>query len=227
MEKTNIYKITNKITGKVYIGKTVNNIEHRFEQHKENCKRETNLMYLYASMRKYGVDNFEIEFVDSVDSNDWKYWENYYIKKFNSHYSMGGYNLTWGGDYNPMDDPECYKHFLDKVHSEEFIEKQRVNGLERKHSESSKLKMSKIQKVVQNKPEVKERVILNQPNRCSVKMLDENDNVIKEFICCSDALRYLGIPTKEAGAIKSKCDKYNKNGKRKRLFGYYWSKGDL
>lgn len=42
--------------------------------------------------------------------------------------------------------------------------------------------------------------------------------------CRIDALRYLGKPTKEAGNILRYADKYNKNGKRAKTFGYSWVK---
>ena len=52
----------------------------------------------------------------------------------------------------------------------------------------------------------------------------EDDVVVKEFESVADALRYLGKPTKEAGNILRYADKYNKNGKRARTFGYSWVK---
>lgn len=224
--KVNIYKITNKVNDKIYVGKTIHDINHRFYQHKQNAKNGGSCMLLYNAIRKYGEENFEISLIDSIEDN-WEYWEQYYINKYKAHYSEGGYNITHGGDANPMDDPVALKHFYDKISSLEHKDKVRKSLLGRKIPKSVSSKWGEKQKVVQNKPEVKQKVIMNQPNRFSVKMLDENENVLKEFVCCSDALRYLGIPLKEAGAVKYACDKYNKNGKRKRLFGYYWTKSDL
>ena len=54
-----IYKITNKINGKVYIGLTTTSIEQRWRGHINESKKCDR--HLYASMRKYGIENFNIE----------------------------------------------------------------------------------------------------------------------------------------------------------------------
>ena len=54
-------------------------------------------------------------------------------------------------------------------------------------------------------------------------MLDENDSIIKVFSCLADACRYLNKPMCGTTRIKNVCDKYCKNGKRQRFFGYYWT----
>lgn len=50
-----IYKITNLITNKVYIGETNRTISIRWSQHKMRAKDESYTEYLYLSMRKYGA----------------------------------------------------------------------------------------------------------------------------------------------------------------------------
>jgi group I intron endonuclease len=67
METNYIYKITNKVNGKVYIGKS-NDPERRWKQHKsEVYKNKTT--YLYQSMRKYGVDNFSFIVIEECGEN--------------------------------------------------------------------------------------------------------------------------------------------------------------
>ena len=57
-----IYKITNTINNKVYIGKTVASIEERWKEHCHDYKRHRcEKRPLYAAMRKYGVEHFQIE----------------------------------------------------------------------------------------------------------------------------------------------------------------------
>lgn len=54
-----IYKITNTINGKMYIGKTEQTIEKRFQQHCSDSQRDgMSNRPLYKAMRKYGVDFF-------------------------------------------------------------------------------------------------------------------------------------------------------------------------
>ena len=50
-----IYKITNTINNKVYIGKTLSSIEKRFAEHKEDSHRpQEQIRPLYRAMNKYG-----------------------------------------------------------------------------------------------------------------------------------------------------------------------------
>lgn len=84
-----IYKITNKINGKIYIGQS-NNIERRWGEHRNKYKTEnTNL---YKSMRKDGIENFDfsVEEICSLSELDEK--EQYYINFYNS--ATEGYNMN-------------------------------------------------------------------------------------------------------------------------------------
>ena len=60
-----IYKITNKINNKVYIGKTLGTIENRWKSHIRDSKRtHCEKRPLYSAFEKYGVENFIIEEVE-------------------------------------------------------------------------------------------------------------------------------------------------------------------
>jgi group I intron endonuclease len=92
-----IYKITNKINNKVYIGKTINSIETRWKEHcndfqKKRCEKRP----LYEAMKKYGVENFRIEEVESCDIEVLNERETFWIEFFGSF--KNGYNATRGGD---------------------------------------------------------------------------------------------------------------------------------
>lgn len=87
-----IYKITNKVNGKSYIGQTRYTLEFRWRQHihkKDNT-------YFHNAIRKYGVENFEKEILEECDYTDLNKREIYYIAKYDSF--KNGYNLTIGGD---------------------------------------------------------------------------------------------------------------------------------
>ena len=91
-----VYKITNTINNKVYIGIT-QSIEKRRIQH-FNCKKKHPL---YNAIKKYGKNNFTFEVIDT--SNDRKSLcelEKYYIKLYNSNDRKYGYNITSGGEDN-------------------------------------------------------------------------------------------------------------------------------
>lgn len=91
-----IYKIQNKLNGKIYIGQTVKSLQKRFTQHKNNSNKEYfSQIVLYKAFNKYGIENFEFEGIEEVpnellDERE-KYWIEYYDSYFN------GYNSTLGG----------------------------------------------------------------------------------------------------------------------------------
>jgi group I intron endonuclease len=88
-----IYKITNKITGKVYIGQTVQPLHKRWYCHKA-VKR---VCPMSSSIKKHGAKNFVIEPLCSVlNAKDLDDIEIYFIKLYDCKYP-NGYNLTDGG----------------------------------------------------------------------------------------------------------------------------------
>ena len=221
----NIYIITNIINGKQYVGKTMYSIEDRFEAHCCDLESMSNKKTaIHSAIMKYGRDNFKIELLDVVKDSEWKYWETYYIKKYNTHYTKGGYNLTWGGDDNPMDN-EIVKHKHSQiVRSEKHRNLQKSLAIGRKHSEESKLKMSEIQKEVQNRPEIKNKIIMNQPKRISIAIIDDNDIIVKKFDSLSQAAQFAYGDARATSDINKAADAYNKWGKRVKCFGYKWTK---
>lgn len=97
-----IYKITNLINNKSYIGCS-KNIEQRWISHKSESIIENNPQYNYSihkAFRKYGIDNFSFEIVELLSELELfekeKYWINYYDTYNN------GYNETPGGDCGPI-----------------------------------------------------------------------------------------------------------------------------
>lgn len=93
-----IYCITNSINGKQYVGKTEIDVQERFEQHKgiRNCPRDKNRP-LYRAMRKYGVENFTVEELETVeDVSMLSERESFWIAQKDTF--RHGYNCTRGGD---------------------------------------------------------------------------------------------------------------------------------
>mgnify|MGYP003295796585 CR=1 FL=1 len=93
-----IYKIVNKINGKVYIGQSTN-IKERWKDHKNRLrKREHVNTYLQHAWDKYGEENFEFEVIDEADTKEeLGIKEQYWIKEFGGCESDANYNLTEGG----------------------------------------------------------------------------------------------------------------------------------
>lgn len=91
-----IYKITNKINNKSYIGQTIQNVRERFYQHcAVKCNPEVFRMAIHKAIVKYGKDNFSLEVIEEVDSALLNEREKYWIQYYNSY--TNGYNQTVGG----------------------------------------------------------------------------------------------------------------------------------
>jgi len=96
MEKGKIYKIVNNVNGLVYVGCTVNSLEHRFYEHIYRCFKTDYKSKLYNSMKKYGLENFTIELIEECDLKIIYETEKKYIKEYNSY--ENGLNTTLGGE---------------------------------------------------------------------------------------------------------------------------------
>lgn len=96
MKKYEIYKVTNLINNKVYIGLTTQGIKKRWYQH---CHMLTGSTYLKRAINLYGSQNFIIEVIDIASTEqELQDLEIMYIAEYNS-LSPNGYNLTTGGSY--------------------------------------------------------------------------------------------------------------------------------
>ena len=89
-----IYKITNKLDGKLYVGKTCTTINIRWSHHLDDYTKKD--YHLYRAMRKYGVENFEIEPIEQCPDNLLNEREIYWIEKLDTFHN--GYNKTIGGE---------------------------------------------------------------------------------------------------------------------------------
>lgn len=96
-----IYKITNKINGKIYIGETTSSLEQRWKDHCRDGKNGShNKSVLHDAMHKYGIDNFSIEQIDEVPDEQRFEKETEYIIKYQSLISQRGYNIVlYGSGY--------------------------------------------------------------------------------------------------------------------------------
>lgn len=91
-----IYLITNTITGMKYVGQTKRDAMKRFKEHCTIAENTNRNLHLYNSMRKYGVDKFTFEILESdVEERDLDDRERYYIEKYDT--LNTGYNYTAGG----------------------------------------------------------------------------------------------------------------------------------
>lgn len=90
-----IYKATNLINNKCYIGQTKLTLQKRTKDHR-NSKDN---LYFHNAIRKYGIENFKWEVIFECDDK-WvlNVMETFKIIVNHSHVSENGYNLSWGGE---------------------------------------------------------------------------------------------------------------------------------
>jgi len=137
-----IYKCTNNVNGKVYIGYTRKSLEKRITEHKSNSKKGSQYL-LHKAIQKYGMNAFDWEII--FESKDKNYvlqeMEFYFIKEYNSYFETNcGYNMTYGGQGG----------MTDRTHTEETKNKLKFARNKRQiepmlgktHSDESKNKMS-------------------------------------------------------------------------------------
>lgn len=96
-----IYKITNLINNKIYIGKTTLTLEKRLKRHFYLASIKTNRR-LYDSINHHGKENFIIELIEECEYDLANEREKYYIALYDSMNKEIGYNMTEGGDGGRM-----------------------------------------------------------------------------------------------------------------------------
>lgn len=199
-----IYKITNDINNKIYIGKTEFSIRKRFDEHCLDCwKRKNENRPLYSAMRKYGIKHFHIELIEeTTDPNE---REIYWIEQYNSY--KDGYNATKGGDGKR-------KYNYDLVY-ELFNEGKTIHqiSLELNYDEGYCRKILESYGITYEDREKRRIESISK----KVAQLDlKTGEILNIFPSCNEALRSLGKSI-HSSHISDVC-----KGKRKSAYGYKW-----
>lgn len=134
-----IYKITCIVTGKIYIGQSVDCMKrayaystmHRYEYGKKQ-------RHLYNSIKKYGWENHTFEIIHECAKEELNLWERHFVKLLNSFGSELGMNLTDGGDAPTNVSEETKKRISESIKGEK-------NGFYgRHHSDDTKEFLRKL-----------------------------------------------------------------------------------
>ena len=199
-----IYKITNDVNDKVYIGKTTKSIETRFNEHKRERKRNRcKSRPIYQAMNKYGFNKFHIDVVEecSIDKLDER--ESFWINEYNSF--ANGYNFTTGGVGKPkVDHDMVYELFVNGAYMDDICE---ICSCCRDTVHDVLIKYGVDPKIINHS------VKMNY--KYSVLMIDKDTNIIiKVFDNVYDAARFMNKPETH---IRDVC-----TGLRKTAYGYVW-----
>lgn len=111
-----LYRITNKINGKVYIGQAAD-VSKRWHDHRRAVKLNKPTQAVHYAMIKYGLDNFDFEVIASCTTqDDANCTETQLVEQYQSHVSTDkGYNVTLGGMNAPK--TEAFKQMMRDYHA--------------------------------------------------------------------------------------------------------------
>lgn len=137
-----IYKITRKDTGQMYIGLS-ENIEKRYCQHANGHHIENS--YIDRAMVKHGEDKFDLEIIEELPNDRTLLMkrEAYWVDYYNTYENDFHYNLTPGGEFNPMKVPEIAAKMSGRTLSQKTREKLSQAHLEQKLPDKQKISISK------------------------------------------------------------------------------------
>lgn len=224
-----IYKTTNLVNNKIYIGKRIFTKDKFFKN-----KYYGSGKLLKEAISKYGLDSFNREVLEEVDNELLEEREVYWIKFYNSNNLEIGYNLTIGGNskygrkIGNMSNETKKKisesvskylvenghPFQDKNHSDETKEKIKNKLKGRKLTNEHIKKLADGHRGLKyNKPEKLKKIKIDQSIK--IKQLSMNGYFIKEWKSIMEAARELNI---DRSGISRAC-----RGIYKQCGGYKWA----
>ena len=176
-----IYKMTNNINGKIYVGQTTRSLEERMGEHKRHSK-----VLVDKEISKYGFENFSVEVVDHADTAEEldekeRKWIAFYDCKI-----PNGYNLCKGGSTT-----EEYHHTDEAKAKMSKAKKGKYTGKEnpffgKHHSAEQRAKWSRERKGKYNSR-------LTEASLAKLRKKVRNITTGKEFNSIKEAAEYYGI----------------------------------
>lgn len=227
-----IYKITNLINGKIYIGQSVK-IKNRWQQHKQEVKSNRTNTLLYNAMRKYGLDNFSFEVIEECDKDQLNEREIYWISYYDSFNKEKGYNMTPGGSepikinpqeiYDLWDQGYCVSDIAEKL--KDKVGHTTIQNYLNDYSNYSPQESNRRGGLKAYKKAVESGNFINTLNSNNTRKLDDKinqydlwGNYIATYSSQAEIERKTGIDAETIGWVL--------NGKRQQAGGYQWLLND-
>lgn len=204
-DKCTIYKLTNNVNNKVYIGQTWKKDLKRYFVDSHCCKKERRK--LYNAIKKYGRENFSIKPIQyCATQNCANECEIYYIKQFNS--IQIGYNIKEGGALGAVSDET--RALMSKARLGRYGgEKHPMWG--KKHSEETKRKIGEKSKGRTPSKETREKIskanLGRKQNQEAIKKSAEARCMFSKEIELQIYNKYLEIKSTRKIAAMFKCNR--------------------
>lgn len=205
MKKMGVYKISNNINNKVYIGSTSRNFKIRVTKHLYDlsCKLHHS-NHLQKAFDKYNSNNFTFSILEICDASSLIDREQYWIDYYKCYKRDKGYNILVKA-YSS----KGYKHTEESLLLIGELSKRRgshPNSINAMNAATRGLKRTKSHKIAVSKTHSK-----------PVIQLDLEGNFIKEWSSRTEVVKTWNINTKNASNI-SRCIL----GKCKSFKGFMW-----
>lgn len=215
-----IYKITNLVNGKIYVGKTLFTVEKRWKEHcRDSIKQRNEKRPLYSAMNKCGIENFKVEQIEECSDKNINEREVYWIEYYQSF--KYGYNATKGGDG---------KHYLDyDLICETYKQTQNMTTV----AELCNCSRDSVKKILKKRHiEIMSTGDVAKIHRS--KMINQyslKEDYIRTFSSITDAAKYIQSLNPEkrtqlAGIRQHISDAAKGKGKRKTAHKYIWKYSD-
>ena len=212
-----IYKITNIINDKCYIGSTWRSFKSRYKQHLTKLNQgKHHCQHLQRAFDKYGKDSFTFEIIEIVSEESILLdREAFYINKYNGF--TEGYNENPNPNFSPMFNENSkkkssethkrlWKELEESMSKEEFLEYKKVyleergfvqgrkvwnKGIKMTDEQTKNMKKPKIHGVSEAMKEVhRKNSKLCRDRADYILVYDSNMNWINTFWCMSDLVEY-------------------------------------
>ena len=209
-----IYKVTNKINGKVYIGQSIFVPEKRLKEHFRDARSaKYSSRPFYNAINKYGTDNFFIETIEEVDNDKLNEREKYWIRYYNSfiHFeNAAGYNATLGGDSTLTKDYEA------------IAMNYQITGSKQQTATNMGCCVETVRRALES---LKIKTI-NQDAGRSIQRIDINGN-----IQCYDSIRQAAFEIAEKEnrnfqTVRKRINAVILNKPGQKAYGYFWKQGE-
>ena len=225
MPKCGIYKFTNKINGKIYIGQSIDiNARKRSHINDAYCKGKDSNCPFHQAIIKYGENGFNFEIIEECPKELLNEREKYWIQYYNSYHN--GYNASPGGDncgersdgralllYDLEGNFVKETYNIASTARELGVGYQTVYQLLQGTRKSTKGFQIKY-KESEDFPKTIEPYNSRQGGSFVVLQLDKNDNVLNEYKSVNEAARQTGC---DCSTISKVC-----RGKLKTHGGFKW-----
>ncbi|CAM3017687.1 GIY-YIG nuclease family protein [Staphylococcus argensis] len=176
--KSCIYKITNVVNGKVYVGQTVNYSKRKaghFSYLRRGAHRNH---YLQKAFNKYGEASFKIKVIKECNINELDKLELFYMKKYNSLDRAHGYNLLIGGTTNKSF-PDCVREKMSRSQKDRIISEEHRKRIS-EQNKGKKMSSASIEKTKKTKKD--NQIQWGETNPNAVLSNDDVEKLIVDML---------------------------------------------